>query len=158
MIPYADRALVALIASACVFVAGYKVADWRLTSAFEAERHAASEAAREDLRKRTVERDALAVDLAASNDQHQRDMEIARNETNRLRTRLASGGSGLRVAVNCPGPRLGPEAAAGPRVDSGTRAELDPASRRAYFALRDGIDRSTGQLAACQAELRRRVP
>ncbi|WP_420885000.1 lysis system i-spanin subunit Rz [Achromobacter insuavis] len=40
------------------------------------------------------------------------------------------------------------------RVDHGARAELDPAARSDYFALRAGIQRVTAQLEACQARLR----
>jgi prophage endopeptidase len=39
-------------------------------------------------------------------------------------------------------------------LGDGARAELDPAARSDYFALRAGIQRMTAQLAACQARLR----
>ncbi|MFY2569886.1 lysis system i-spanin subunit Rz [Achromobacter ruhlandii] len=56
-----------------------------------------------------------------------------------------------------PAPAAGggvPEASAAADVDHGVRAELDPAARSDYFALRAGIQRLTAQLEACQARLR----
>lgn len=99
----------------------------------------------------TDERDALAAQLAASNDKHLFDLQKAQNENTALRAR----GSlvGLRVSANCPDHR---ETAADPGVDSRTGAELAADARQDYFALRDGIALASAQLAACQDELKLR--
>lgn len=97
------------------------------------------------------ERDALAAQLATSNDKHLADLQKAQNENTALRAR----GSlvGLRVAANCPDHR---ETAADPGVDTRTGAELAADARQDYFALRDGIALADAQLAACQDELKLR--
>lgn len=150
-------AIVALITAVAAFGGGYKVADWRLTGQYTAEKLEASQEAAKALADMTADRDALAGKLSAANDQHTNELRNAQNETNRLRDRLANSSSGLRIAATCPESRLGPQAAPGARVDTGTGAELDSTARRAYFALRDGIDRASAQLAACQDELRLRA-
>lgn len=150
-------AIVALITAVVAFGGGYKVADWRLTGQYTAEKLKASQAAAKALADMTADRDALAGKLSAADDKHTNELRNAQNETNRLRDRLANSSSGLRIAATCPESRLGPQAASGARVDTGTGAELDSTARRAYFALRDGIDRASAQLAACQDELRLRT-
>jgi prophage endopeptidase len=99
----------------------------------------------------TEERDALAAQLATSNDKHLADLQKAQNENTALRAR----GSlvGLRIAANCPDHR---EVTADPGVDSRTGAELAADARQDYFALRDGIALAAAQLAACQDELKLR--
>lgn len=150
-------AIAALIAGALAFVGGYKVADWRLTGQYTAEKLEASQAAAKALAAMTDERDILAGKLSAANDRHTDELRKAQNETNSLRDRLRTGSIGLRIAATCPESRLGPQASSGARVDTGTGAELGETARRAYFALRDGIDRASAQLAACQDELRLRT-
>lgn len=150
-------AVVALVVGVVAFGGGYKVADWRLTGQYTAEKLEANQEAAKALADMTAERDALAGKLSAANDKHTNELRNAQNETNRLRDRLNAGSSGLRIAAICPGPRLDSQAASPARVDTGTGAELDSTARRAYFALRDGIDRASAQLAACQDELRLRT-
>ncbi|MBK6587891.1 MAG: lysis protein [Acidobacteria bacterium] len=142
-------AIVALIVGVAAFGGGYKVADWRLTGQYTAEKLKASQDAAKALADMTADRDLLAGKLSVANDKHTNELRNAQNETNRLRDRLANSSSGLRIAATCPESRLGPQAASGVRVDTGTGAELDSTARRAYFALRDGIDRASAQLAAC---------
>lgn len=156
MIPsFQLTAIVAAITALLAFGGGYKVADWRLTGQYDAERLTASQRAAEALADLTADRDALAGKLAAANDQHFDDLVKAQNETNRLRDALASRAIGLRIAATCPRLDAAPSAPS-PGVDTGTGAELDPTARQAYFTLRDGIDRASAQLAACQDELRLR--
>lgn len=149
-------AVVALVVGVAAFGGGYKIADWRMMAKANAdalERAQGAEKARDEA---ITERDKLAGELAAKNDQHTDELRNAQNETTRLRDRLNAGSIGLRIAGTCP--RLGDtQAAPGARVDTGTGAELDSTARRAYFALRDGIDRASAQLAACQDELRLRT-
>ena len=150
-------AIAAFIAGLLAFAGGYKVADWRLTGRYTAEKLEAAQGAAKALAAMTDERDILAGKLSAANDKHTNELRKAQNETNSLRDRLRAGSIGLRIAATCPESRLGPQAASGARVDSGTGAELGETARRAYFALRDGIDRASAQLAACQDELKLRT-
>lgn len=135
------------------FVAGWFANGWRLDARHAAEALERSRAALELIEQR----DALGARLAALNDKHLADLRKAQHETNRLRTCLADGTCGLRVVEGlCP--RVGlPQAPASPGVDSGAGPEPAAAVGRAYLALRDGIDRASAQLTACQAELRGRA-
>lgn len=146
-------AIVALVVGVAAFGGGYRVADWRLTGQYTAEKLEAAQTAAKALADMTDERDKLAGKLSAANDLHTNELRDAQNETNRLRDRLNAGSSGLRIAAIC----LDAQTASPARVDTGTGAELDSTARRAYFALRDGIDRASAQLAACQDELRLRT-
>lgn len=142
---------------AATFGGGYQVASWRLTARANAEALDRARQSEKIIAARTAERDAMAADLAAANDKHLNALRRANDETNRLRDRLRDGAIGLRLAGTCPAlPNA--DGTASTRVDSGTGAELDSNARRAYFALRDGIDRAAAQLAACQDELRVRTP
>lgn len=133
------------------FAGGYKVADWRLTGQHTAEKLEAAQTAAKALADMTADRDRLSASLTTSNDQHLAELRKAQNETNHLRTDAVR----LRVAATCPLQTA--QTAGSTRVDSGTGAELNELARRAYFALRDGIDRATAQLTACQDELKLRA-
>jgi hypothetical protein len=149
-------AVVALVVGVVAFSGGYKVADWRLTAKANAEALDRAERAEKARDEAIAERDILAGKLSTANDKHTNELRNAQNETTRLRDRLNAGSIGLRIAGTCP--RIGEaQNAPGARVDTGTGAELDSTARRAYFALRDGIDRASAQLAACQDELRLRT-
>ena len=149
-----DRAALASGALVAAFVAGWTVNGWRGAAT-------ADEKALQDLKTATDartlaegQRDALAARLRASDDLHAAKLQEAQNETNRLRDRVSAGPVRLLVAAKCPDV---PQAASAPGVDSGAGAELDPAARSAYFALRDGINRAEAKLAACQGELIQRA-
>jgi hypothetical protein len=147
--------LLALFAAVVgAFGAGWVANGWRLDANYQAETvDRERETAREIARLASLN-DTLTATLAASDDAQQAKLRKAQNETNGYRECLANGTCGLRIATNCPAPQT----PTGPWVDTGTGAELDPTARRAYFALRDGIDRASAQLAACQDQLRLRVP
>lgn len=149
--------IVAAVALACFlggFLSGYKVDNWQQTAKTEAAARKASEAAIKQRDDAVAAYLHLAGELSANADQHAADLRAAQNETNRLRN--ASSFVGLRVAATCPDlSQVAP--APGARVDSGTGAELAPTARRAYFALRDGIDHAAAQLAACQDQLKLRT-
>ena len=137
-----DRAALASGALVAAFVAGWTVNGWRgAAKATDAQAHI----------------EAMAARLRASDDLHAAKLQEAQNETNRLRDRVSAGPVRLLVAAKCPADIPLPEAASAPGVDSGTGAELDPAARSAYFALRDGINRAEAKLAACQGELIQRA-
>lgn len=143
------RLLLAAGALLASFWCGWLVNGWRMDS----EALDVAEQAAEALRERTAERDALADSLRAANDQHAAKLKGAQDETNRLRDCLRSGNCGLRIGARCPAP----ETPAASGVDPGAGAAIDRVAESAYFALRDGIDRASAQLAACQAELKLRA-
>lgn len=69
-----------------------------------------------------------------------------------LRADVDAGRQRLRVRAVCSAAGGGmPSAGASAGVGDGARAELDPAARSDYFALRAGIQKLTAQLEACQA-------
>ncbi|WP_218951263.1 lysis system i-spanin subunit Rz [Achromobacter insuavis] len=72
-----------------------------------------------------------------------------------LRVDVDAGRQRLHVRAACPAAGDGvSETGVATRVDHGAGAELDPAARSDYFALRAGIQQLTAQLSACQARLR----
>ncbi len=79
-------------------------------------------------------------------------MRNAQVQDNSLRADVDAGRQRLRVRAVCPTAGGGmPSAGASAGVGDGARAELDPAARSDYFALRAGIQTLTAQLEACQA-------
>lgn len=83
-------------------------------------------------------------------------LRSAQIEDDGLRADVDAGRQRLHVAAACPAASGGgvPKAGAAAGVGNGARAELDPAARSDYFALRTGIRQMTAQLEACQARLR----
>jgi hypothetical protein len=143
--------IVAILAFGGGFLSGYKVEGWHLTAKANAEEVQRTRAALAGRDEAMAAYSHLAGELSKSNDAHAAELRKSQDETNRLRDRLSSGAIGLRIGAKCPSPEA--PAAPGARVDTGTGAELDSASRRAYFALRDGIDHASAKLAACQEQL-----
>jgi len=81
-------------------------------------------------------------------------MRNAQVQDDALRADVDAGRQRLHVAASCSPASSGvPKAGTAARVGDGARAELDPAARSDYFALRAGIQQVTAQLAACQARL-----
>ncbi|OMG83644.1 lysis system i-spanin subunit Rz [Achromobacter xylosoxidans] len=79
-------------------------------------------------------------------------MRNAQIQDDGLRADVDAGRQRLHVRAACSAAGRGvPEASAAAGVDHGARAELDPAARSDYFALRAGIQKLTAQLEACQA-------
>lgn len=79
-------------------------------------------------------------------------MRNAQIQSDGLRADVDAGRRRLHIRAACPsvGGRM-PEAGAAAGMGHGARAELDPAARSDYFALRAGIQQLTAQLQACQA-------
>ena len=75
------------------------------------------------------------------------------NETSALELDVADGTKRLRVKARCPAVRADGTVPGG--AGEGT-AELDPAVRQDYFALRRGLDRQYAELQFCRSELRKR--
>lgn len=151
--------IAAALALACFlggFLSGYKVDNMQQTAKAETAARKASEAAIKQRDDALAAYLHLAGELSAKTDQHAADLKKAQNETNDLRDRANRGAIGLRLAGTCPTPSQATPAP-GSRVGFGTGAELDSTARRAYFALRDGIDQATAKLAACQSQLTARA-
>lgn len=82
-------------------------------------------------------------------------MRSVQTKDDDLRADVDAGRQRLHVRAACPTAGSGvPEAGAAAGLGHGARAELDPAARSDYFALRAGIRRVTAQLEACQARFR----
>lgn len=76
------------------------------------------------------------------------------HENEKLRAAVDAGAVRLRVKARCPILPAASEAAPGAGVGDGGTAELDPAARQDYFALRAAIGNVEAQLSACQAIVR----
>lgn len=79
----------------------------------------------------------------------------AEKQNSQLRTDVDAGRKRLRVNASCPvrSDRL-PETGSSASMDNGAAPELNREARQDYYSLRDGIERVTGQLLACQSRLR----
>lgn len=151
------RLLLAAVALLAAFSCGWLVNGWRIDAEISADAAQALKEAEDGRKAAEGERDALVSRLRASDDLHAAQLRKDQDETNSLRDRVSAGPVRLLVAAKCPAAPVLPEAASATGVDSGARSELDRAAESAYFALRDGIDRASAQLAACQAELKLRT-
>lgn len=149
----------AALACALLLVwAGWAVNGWRLNASHQRELTALRESAAADLKAATDARDVLADRLRAQDDAAAAVLRKAQDENASLLDRVNAGTVRLRVAARCPNLLHVPEAASDSGVDPGAGAELDPAARPTYRALRDGIERSQVKLDRCQSQLRARVP
>lgn len=111
--------------------------------------------AREILERRAVEVGQINERNAKAEWAAYGGMRNAQVQDDSLRADVDAGRQRLHVAATCPAASSGvPKAGAGARVGHGARAELDPAARPDYFALRAGIRRVTAQLEVCQARQR----
>lgn len=91
----------------------------------------------------------LAADAADLDQRHTQALSDARAETARLAAAVAAGERRLRVAARCPSAGVSrPASAAG--MDDGEAAELTPAARQDYFALRGQLIRTEAALAGLQ--------
>lgn len=139
--------------------AAWKAQSWRYgaeIAAMQADRSAlvaeAQRHAREILAQRVAEVGQINERNAKAEWAAYGGMRNAQVQDDGLRADVDTGRQRLHVAATCPaaGGGVSP-AGTGARVGDGTRAELDPAARSDYFALRAGIRQVTAQLAACQA-------
>lgn len=139
--------------------AAWKAQGWRYgveiadTKADESARVAESQRqAREILERRVAEVDQINERNAKAEWAAYGGMRNAQIQDDSLRADVDAGRQRLHVAAACTASGSGmSKAGASARVGDGARAELDPAARSDYFALRVGIRRVTAQLAACQA-------
>lgn len=109
----------------------------------------------------TERTEAMRLILAEQESSHRRMAEADKKATQELsdadlkitdlEQRVAAGPARLYVAAKCPTNKQLPEAGATPGLGGGggERAELDPAFRPSYFALRRGIVKLEAALDAC---------
>lgn len=135
------------------FAWGWVSNGWRLGLEAErvarahAERVAAVEKAAREAEQAAQARATEAVAAA------RKKLEKSQHETARLRSCLADGSCGLRVAApSCSGPV--PEAPEGGPLDSGADAPAPASAAPHYLALRDAIELTEAKLAGCQEALR----
>lgn len=155
--PWLRYAVVVLIVAGSAWTARGWLAEaenTRQQAAYSEERLAAANAASSALQAMLKERDEADARFAAAETEQYRRLRDAEKENERLRADVDTGRQRLRVRAVCSGGDGVPEASTVTSVGHGATAELDPAARQDYFALRAGIERVTRQLGACQARLR----
>lgn len=101
---------------------------------------------------------ALESQFSDLQQQHQKELDDAKTENDRLRTCMRDGTCGLRLNAVCqPGAAQAPgvpQAAAGAGTGNGVVARLTEDAERNYFALRDGIAKLRSIAGACQDTLK----
>lgn len=146
---------------AATFGTGWAVNGWRvgaqvsdLKAAHSRSLLVATEAGLSQLKIATDERDAAQARLVAIARDGLADIQKAKDETERLRSCIARGTCGLRIAATCPPntPAV-PEAPGGGVVATAAGPVLSPAAQSDYFALRSNIELTEGVLASCQKTL-----
>lgn len=91
----------------------------------------------------------LATEASAIDARHTKELTDARAENERLRDAVAAGEQRLLLKAACP--RVpSTEPAGTSRLDAGATAELAPAARSDYFALRAQLTRTETALAGLQ--------
>lgn len=144
----------AIAAVGVAFLTGWLVNGWRLEAGIRQDKLDRQQAFDDRLSAATKQRDELAVQLRTNADTHAAELKRSQDENTALRDRVDTGAVRLRVAAKCPSaPARVPEAASAARVDDGAGAELDPAARPTYFALRAGIRACKLKVDALQGEL-----
>ena len=151
-----------LIAAMCLtFVAGWQINGWRMgekiaeinTKTAETLKSIAVTAANKQ-RELQDELDAEQAKWAAVEAEQYALLRDAEKQNDQLRADVDAGRKRLRVNATCPASsdRLS-EAGPSTSVDNGSAPELNADARQDYYSLRDGIERVTKQLLACQSRI-----
>lgn len=156
------RIIIAGVALAGAFGAGWYVADLRGDSALATLRSKHSDALAANTattlaaqRALDGKRDQLAQTIAKIDHDESQALKKANDETERLRRCIADGTCGLRVRAVCPkSAAIVPGAAASAGVGDGAGTGLDRVAEQDYFNLRSAIITKERQLSACQRILR----
>jgi len=124
---------------------------WRYTAKIATAEAAVSSERAEAMRLVVTEQNRSAEKVRQADEKYTGELADAESKITELDRRVAAGSSGLRVAVKCPKPRELPQAAPPAGLGSGNveSAELDPAVRPDYIALRRGIVRLETALKVC---------
>jgi prophage endopeptidase len=141
--------------------AAWKVQTWRYSAeilamhAGQSDRVAGSQRqAREILDRRVAEVGQVNERNAKAEWSAYEGIRNAQVQDDALRADVDVGRQRQHVSAVCPAAGGGvPQVGATTRLGDGARADLDPAARSDYFALRAGIQRVTAQLEACQANM-----
>lgn len=84
--------------------------------------------------------------ISAADKSNFAELKASNDDNENLRRAVADSSKRLYVRATCPMPAAAPATS----VDDDKRAELDPASRPDYFALREGLGRVNAKLNMCQ--------
>ena len=113
------------------------------------EKHQQADARAESLASTLRLQRELAIEASAVDARHTKELTDARIENERLRDAVAAGEQRLLLKAACPRvPSTEPAGTA--RLDDGVAAELAPAARPDYFALRAQLSRTETALAGLQ--------
>ncbi|WP_330209006.1 lysis system i-spanin subunit Rz [Pseudomonas sp. Z13] len=164
MTPVQKLALV-LLAMAVSFGAAWQVQNWRYdgklakqAGQFQTDLDAIGNAATAQARAEQDKRLATEQQIAASDQQHTKELSDAQRNQALLRDRLATADVRLSVLLDATDSASGCDvpAAAGAVgvVHAGRRAQLDPAHAQRIIAITDDGDNAVIALRACQAYVR----
>ncbi len=162
LVGWKGYAAVALMAAAAAGSGAWATQGWRYRAQIADMRAAQSDRVADAQRQARELLQRRWADVAEINERNARaewsvygGMRNAQIQDDGLRADVDAGRQRLHVRASCPATSGGvSEASDTAGMGNGTRAELDPAARSDYFALREGIRRVTAQLEACQARLR----
>lgn len=142
--------------------AGWFVNGWRLAGDIEALRaeHAATVVTAQKATADAVAREAARYDERERqrdqiDQQRTKELNDANKELERVRSGVANGSIGLRIAATCS--RAAPSVqgtASAARLDDGTTPELTPDARQNYLTLRQNITTLTKQVQGLQDIIR----
>ena len=165
----ASLAALILLAVAVSFGAAWQVQDWRMGKqlAEQAGLHkddlaAITNAAAAQARAEQDKRLATEQQLAASDQQHSKELSDAQRNQALLRDRLATADVRLSVLLDTTDSASGCDVPATPGavgvVHAARRAQLDPAHAQRIIAITDDGDNAVIALRACQAYVRTILP
>ncbi|PFG58882.1 bacteriophage Rz lysis protein [Pseudomonas poae] len=151
-----------LVAMAAGFGAAWQVQDWRLGrvvaeqgAQFETDLTAIGNAAAAQARTEQVKRLATEQQLAASDQQHTKELSDAQRNQVLLRDRLATADVRLSALLDATDSASGCDVPAGAGavgvVHATRRAQLDPAHAQRIIGITDAGDQGLIALRACQA-------
>lgn len=161
MTPVQKLALI-LLATAMSFGAAWQVQDWRYdgklekqAGQFQTDLDAIGNAATAQARAEQDKRLAIEQQLAASDQQHTKELSDAQRNQALLRDRLATADVRLSVLLDATDSASGCDvpatAGAVGVVHAARRAQLDPAHAQRIIAITDDGDNAVIALRACQA-------
>lgn len=165
----AQKLAVVLLAMAVSFGAAWQVQDWRYdgklakqAGQFQTDLDAIGNAATTQARAEQEKRLAIEQQLAASDQQHTRELSDAQRNQALLRDRLATADVRLSVLLDATDSASGCDvpATTGPVgvVHAARRAQLDPAHAQRIIGITDAGDQGLIALRACQAYVRTVAP
>ncbi|WP_219274099.1 lysis system i-spanin subunit Rz [Pseudomonas sp. Xaverov 83] len=161
----ASLAALILLAVAVSFGAAWQVQDWRYdgklakqAGQFQTDLDAIGNAANAQARSEQDKRLATEQQLAASDQQHSKELSDAQRNQALLRDRLATADVRLSVLLDATDSASGCDVPAAPGavgvVHATRRAQLDPAHAQRIISITDAGDQGLIALRACQAYVR----